>query len=79
MPRSVKKGPFLDYKLAEKIKKLNKNNQKKIKHCCEPKRSYPVEKMADRRKPEIFEKPCEDVRKEQKQERYFVDDLNARI
>ena len=30
MPRSVKKGPFLDYKLAEKIKKLNDTNQKKI-------------------------------------------------
>ena len=30
MPRSVKKGPFLDYKLAEKIKKLNDTNQKNI-------------------------------------------------
>ena len=30
MPRSVKKGPFLDYKLAEKVKKLNDTNQKKI-------------------------------------------------
>ena len=30
MPRSVKKGPFLDYKLADKIKKLNETNQKKI-------------------------------------------------
>ena len=30
MPRSVKKGPFLDFKLAEKVKKLNDTNQKKI-------------------------------------------------
>jgi small subunit ribosomal protein S19 len=30
MPRSVKKGPFVDYKLAEKINKLNETNQKKI-------------------------------------------------
>jgi small subunit ribosomal protein S19 len=30
MPRSVKKGPFIHYKLAEKIKKLNETNQKKI-------------------------------------------------
>jgi small subunit ribosomal protein S19 len=30
MPRSVKKGPFIDYKLMEKIEKLNKSNQKKI-------------------------------------------------
>ena len=30
MPRSVKKGPYIDYKLAEKIKKLNDTNQKKI-------------------------------------------------
>ena len=30
MPRSVKKGPFVDFKLAEKITKLNNTNQKKI-------------------------------------------------
>ncbi len=30
MPRSVKKGPFIDYKLAQKINKLNETNQKKI-------------------------------------------------
>lgn len=30
MPRSVKKGPFVDIKLEEKIKKLNETNQKKI-------------------------------------------------
>lgn len=30
MPRSVKKGPFVHYKLAEKISKLNETNQKKI-------------------------------------------------
>jgi small subunit ribosomal protein S19 len=30
MPRSVKKGPFVDYKLLEKIDKLNKTNQKSI-------------------------------------------------
>jgi len=30
MPRSVKKGPFVDYKLMEKIIKLNETNQKKI-------------------------------------------------
>lgn len=30
MPRSVKKGPFVDYRLAEKIAKLNEINQKKI-------------------------------------------------
>jgi len=30
MPRSIKKGPFVDYKLADKIAKLNEINQKKI-------------------------------------------------
>ncbi len=30
MPRSVRKGPFVDYKLMEKIIKLNETNQKKI-------------------------------------------------
>ncbi|MCZ6701929.1 MAG: 30S ribosomal protein S19 [Ignavibacteria bacterium] len=30
MPRSVKKGPFVDYKLMGKIIKLNETNQKKI-------------------------------------------------
>ena len=30
MPRSVKKGPFIDHNLAEKILKLNESNQKKI-------------------------------------------------
>ena len=30
MPRSVKKGPFIYYKLLERIKQLNDNNQKKI-------------------------------------------------
>ncbi len=28
MPRSVKKGPFVDYKLAAKIDQLNSSNQK---------------------------------------------------
>lgn len=30
MPRSVKKGPFIDSKLLGKVRKLNDNNQKKI-------------------------------------------------
>ena len=30
MPRSVKKGPYIDIKLMEKVKKLNETNQKKI-------------------------------------------------
>ena len=30
MPRSVKKGPYVDYKLADKVSELNKTNQKKI-------------------------------------------------
>ncbi len=30
MPRSVKKGPFVDHNLHEKIAKLNEANQKKI-------------------------------------------------
>lgn len=30
MPRSVKKGPFVDYKLLKKIEKLNETSQKKI-------------------------------------------------
>jgi small subunit ribosomal protein S19 len=30
MPRSVKKGPFVDYKLMDKIDKMNQINQKKI-------------------------------------------------
>ena len=34
MPRSVKKGPFVDYKLMEKIDKMNRTNQKKIIKTC---------------------------------------------
>ena len=30
MPRSVKKGPYVDYKLADKVSKLNETNQKTI-------------------------------------------------
>ena len=30
MPRSVKKGPFIDIKLMKKVEKLNETNQKKI-------------------------------------------------
>lgn len=30
MPRSVKKGPYIDYKLLNKIRQLNEANQKKI-------------------------------------------------
>jgi small subunit ribosomal protein S19 len=30
MPRSVKKGPYIDYRLADKVSKLNETNQKKI-------------------------------------------------
>ncbi len=30
MPRSVKKGPYIDIKLEKKIKALNDSNQKKI-------------------------------------------------
>jgi small subunit ribosomal protein S19 len=30
MPRSVKKGPFVDAHLAEKIAKMNESNDKKI-------------------------------------------------
>ena len=30
MPRSVKKGPYIDYKLLKKIQNLNDTNQKKI-------------------------------------------------
>jgi small subunit ribosomal protein S19 len=30
MPRSVKKGPFVDFKLMDKIDKMNQTNQKKI-------------------------------------------------
>ena len=30
MPRSVKKGPFIDVKLDKKIQQLNDSNQKKI-------------------------------------------------
>lgn len=30
MPRSVKKGPFVDASLAEKIAKMNESNDKKI-------------------------------------------------
>lgn len=30
MPRSVKKGPFVNFKLAEKINQLNATNQKRI-------------------------------------------------
>jgi small subunit ribosomal protein S19 len=30
MPRSVKKGPFIDYKLLAKVQKLNESSSKKI-------------------------------------------------
>jgi len=30
MPRSVKKGPFIYYKLLQKIRQMNETNQKKI-------------------------------------------------
>jgi len=30
MPRSVKKGPYVDPKLLRKIQELNKSNQKKV-------------------------------------------------
>jgi small subunit ribosomal protein S19 len=30
MPRSVKKGPFIDYKLEAKVEKMNASGQKKI-------------------------------------------------
>ncbi len=30
MSRSLKKGPFLDYNLLEKVEKLNQANQKKV-------------------------------------------------
>ncbi len=30
MPRSVKKGPYIDFKLEKRIKALNESNQKKI-------------------------------------------------
>ena len=30
MPRSLKKGPFVDVKLLKKVEDLNKSNQKKV-------------------------------------------------
>jgi len=30
MPRSLKKGPFVDFKLLKKLEQLNKTNQKKV-------------------------------------------------
>ena len=30
MPRSLKKGPFIDVKLMNKVEELNKSNQKKV-------------------------------------------------
>jgi small subunit ribosomal protein S19 len=30
MPRSIKKGPFIEHNLLEKMNKLNETNQKKI-------------------------------------------------
>lgn len=30
MPRSVKKGPFIDFKLEAKVEKMNSSGQKKI-------------------------------------------------
>ncbi len=30
MPRSLKKGPFIDVKLMSKVEELNKSNQKKV-------------------------------------------------
>ena len=31
MPRSLKKGPYINYKLGSKIEKMNKSNKKVIK------------------------------------------------
>jgi small subunit ribosomal protein S19 len=30
MPRSLKKGPFVDYRLLKKVRDMNEKNQKKI-------------------------------------------------
>lgn len=30
MPRSIKKGPFIDLKLEDKIRKMNESGQKKV-------------------------------------------------
>ena len=30
MSRSLKKGPYIDFNLADKVEKLNKGNQKKV-------------------------------------------------
>ena len=30
MPRSIKKGPYIHYKLLKKVRELNEKNQKKI-------------------------------------------------
>ncbi|MBS1516123.1 MAG: 30S ribosomal protein S19 [Bacteroidetes bacterium] len=30
MSRSLKKGPFIDFNLADKVEKLNQSNQKKV-------------------------------------------------
>lgn len=30
MSRSLKKGPFIDFNIAEKVEKLNQGNQKKV-------------------------------------------------
>ena len=30
MSRSLKKGPYIDYKLEKKVEALNKNNKKKV-------------------------------------------------
>ncbi|MCE1188912.1 MAG: 30S ribosomal protein S19 [Ignavibacteria bacterium] len=30
MPRSIKKGPFIEFKLLDKVQELNKKNEKKI-------------------------------------------------
>ena len=30
MARSIKKGPYIDYKLLEKVEALNEKNQKKV-------------------------------------------------
>jgi small subunit ribosomal protein S19 len=30
MPRSLKKGPYVDYKLLKRVEELNKANQKKV-------------------------------------------------
>ena len=45
MPRSVKKGPFVDEKLLKKIQEINEKKEKKVIKACYSRRSTIIPEM----------------------------------